>query len=161
MSRYSVIMRVSRFDFIVDRRVHFAAALGIQIVLGQQFAHALNGGQRRAHFVRDQRHHVVLGLLQIVLAGDIGKRRHDAQHRAARVFPFADRGHAQDVPPRARAADGDLALDGVAVDQQAGQRLFDRRRAAFGLGQALEQIAPDESLLIRCQICPPPAGSRT
>ena len=95
---------------------------------------------------------------KLVLPGDVGKRCHDSQHRAAGVLAFADGGHAQHVAPRPRAANRDLALDGIAVDQQTGQRLRRPPRPPFGLRQPLEQIAPDERLSFDAELRPPRGG---
>ena len=102
MSRYSVIMRGEALDLVVDGQVHLAAAHRFHIVGGQQFRHALDGGQRSAHFVGDQRNHVVLGLLEFVLPGDVGKRSDNAQHRAFALFVGGNRRQAQRVLQRAQ-----------------------------------------------------------
>ncbi len=82
-------------DLAVDGRADFLAARRVHFVVGQQFGHALDGRERRAHFVRDQGDHVVLGLLQFVLAGDVGKRGDDSGDESAAVFAACHGRHAQ------------------------------------------------------------------
>ena len=89
-------------DFVIDGQVHFAAAGRLQVVGGEQLGHALDGGEGRAHFVGDQRDDVVLGLLELVLAGDVGERADDAEDRAFAFFVGGDGGQAQGVVARAR-----------------------------------------------------------
>ena len=123
MSRYSADHAGEALDLVIDREVHLAAAIGRDVVVGQQFGHALNGGERRAHFVADQRDHVVLGLLQLVLARDVAQRGDDAEHRADAVLVGGDRGQPQRVVARLRRiAECDLALDAAALFHQARQR---------------------------------------
>ena len=90
-------MRVRRLtSSLIARFISRRRSTG-HIVVGEQFGHALNGGQRRAHFVADQRDHVVLGLLQFVLACDVAQRSDDAEDRADAVLVGGDGGEPQRV----------------------------------------------------------------
>ena len=114
-------------DLVVDGEIHLAAALRADVVVRQQLGHALDGSEGRAHFVRDQRDDVVLGLLQLVLPRDVGERCHDAQHRPAVGIAGRDGGHAQGVVPRARAAHHDFTVDPDAIRYQPRQRIVIQR----------------------------------
>ena len=127
-------------DLIVDRQVHLAAPHRFHVVGGQQFGHPLDGCQRRAHLVGDQRNHVVLGLLELVLPRHVGKRRDDAQHRAHALFIGGDRRQAKRVLQCTQARGWRSRVRSARVRHQAGQGFRIHRT-----GQTLRQILADQT----------------